>query len=265
MQAAANLRNIYDSIFKYRYVVYSFVYTNVKLRYRRSYLGFVWTLLAPMLHYIMIGLMMNLLLRSKMDSYLTYYFSGAIYFSLVNGVLSKAPAILINNEHYIKKIPVPKIIFILNVVCYELVNFTLSGLTLGIIGAAMGKLVLSPWILTSLLALVLLAIFLFGIACMLSVLTVYFRDFNHIIPVLLQALFFVTPVTYSKEMIPPEFHWIVKINPVSYFLDVFRTPLLTGESPDLRAIAVILIASIVSFLIGIDVVRRFDNKIVFKL
>ncbi len=252
-------------VWKYRYVVYSFVYTNVKIRYRRSYLGFLWTILAPLLHYAVIGVMMSMLLKNRMENFYAYYFSGAVFFSVINGVVGRAPFVMIQNEHFIKKIYLPKIIFLLNVVCYELTNFVLSSTALIGIGILSGAFHFHLTIPLAFLALVFLALFLLGVSSILSVVAVYFRDFTYITPVLLQAAFFVTPIAFNAEMLPEKARWLIWWNPLYYFLEMFRLPLVYGEVPAAKFYLVAGGLSLSMLMIGLLVLKKFDNRIVFKL
>ncbi len=171
---------------------------------------------------------------------------------------------MIGNEHYIKKTFVPKTIFILNVVCYEFANFFLSALGLVVFGAMFGAVELHPTIPLSILALGFALVFLLGIASFISVATVYFRDFDYIIPVAMQALFFVTPITYDMSMIPEKRAWIITYNPFYYFVEIFRQPLL-GQVPSWNFYGIVAATSLVTCFLGLWCLRHFENKIVFKL
>lgn len=252
-------------VYRFRYVTISSVQNNLKLRYRRSFLGFIWTLLAPMLHYIVIGLVFNLIMAQKRPDYFVYYFSGALFFAIVTGVLNRAPLVFIQNEHFIKKIYVPKLTFILNGVSIEVTNFLLSTTSLILIGLAFGYFHLSFMVLFSLVAVFFVSLLLLGLSCFISVLTVYFRDFTHIIPVIVQALFFITPVIYDQSMIPERYHWLLKLNPFYYYLKLFRMPLLEGQIPSYTLYIYTFAFSLLCFLLGILFIKYFENKIVFKL
>lgn len=255
----------FKEVYRFRYVVYSFVQTNLKLRYRRSALGFIWTVLAPMLHYIVIGLVFSVLMGNRRADYFVYYFSGALFFALITGVLNRAPMVFIANENFIKKIYIPKLTFILNAVSIELTNFLLSGTSLILLGILMGKFVLSPYIVLSLIPVFLAAVALLGLSCLLSVAAVYFRDLTHIIPVVIQAAFFATPVIYDESMIPLKYHWLITYNPAYYFLKLFRVPLLEQRLPDANSYGIATTFSVICLLLGLWVVKKFENKIVFKL
>lgn len=251
--------------YRYRYVTYSFVETNLKLRYRRSSLGFIWTVLAPMLHYIVIGLMFSLIMGSKRPDYFVYYFSGALFFAIISGVMNRAPNIFISNEHFIKKIYIPKLTFVLNAVCIEATNFFLSASSLILLGVLLGKFHLSIYLPMALIPVLMAAVTLLGVSCLISVLSVYFRDFQHIMPVALQALFFATPIVYDETMIPEQYHWIMTYNPISYFLKMFRQPLLEQTLPSFQTYLSGFIFSVIILILGLWIVKKFDNKIVFKL
>lgn len=252
-------------VYRYRYVTISNVQNNLKLRYRRSILGFIWTLLAPMLHYIVIGLVFNLIMGQKRSDYFVYYFSGALFFAVITGILNRAPFVFIQNEHFLKKIYVPKLTFILNGVFIEVTNFLLSATSLILIGLAFGYFHLSFMVLFSFVAVFLVTLLLLGISCFLSILTVYFRDFTHIVPVIVQALFFITPVIYDQSMIPTHYHWLLKLNPFYYYLKLFRMPLLEGEIPSYTLYIYCFGFSLACFGLGVLIIKYFENKIVFKL
>lgn len=254
-----------SEIYRFRYVTFSYIENTLKLRYRRSFLGFVWTVLAPMLNYLVMGLVFTFIMQNRIPNYFTYYFSGAVFFAIISSSLNRAPNFLLANEHFIKKIYLPKIIFVLNGTLYEVVNFILSASALIILGMFAGKLDLSWHSLLIVIPIFMIAFFLIGVGCLISVATVYFRDLIHIVPVLLQATFFLTPVIYEESMVPEAYRFLVKLNPFYYFLEIYRRPLVFHEVPELKYYLICLALSIVSLLSGLLVIKKFDNRIIFKL
>jgi ABC-2 type transport system permease protein/lipopolysaccharide transport system permease protein len=252
-------------LYKYRYVTFSYVQTALKHRYRRSKLGFIWTVAAPLSHYLVIGLMLSVILKGARPDYFTYYFAGAVFFSFVTGVLARAPSIMIGNENFIKKVPVPKMIYVLNHVFFEAINFILTAGTLFIIGLLLQKVHLDLTFISTLFVIVFTAITLIGVGCALSIITVYFRDMNLIIPVVLQALFFVTPITFEVKMLPEHLHWIIALNPLWYYLEAFRRPLLGEGFAPANYYFGILAFSLFWLWLGSWLLMKYDNRIIFKL
>lgn len=265
MSIVASLKQEFKDTYRYRYVSYSYIQTNLRLRYRRSYLGFVWTVLAPLLNYLVMGLVFSLLMHNRMEGFFPHYFSGAVFFAVIASVINRSPSFLISNEHFIKKIYLPKLTFVLNGTLYEFANFSLSILALFVLGAFAGQLNLSLYSFLALIPLFLILFFLIGMGCIISVATVYFRDLNHIIPVGIQSLFFLTPILYEKSMIPEKYQFLIDWNPIYYFLETFRQPLIYGNAPPINYYAICFALALTSFTLGLLTIKKFDNRIVFKL
>ena len=169
------------------------------------------------------------------------------------------------NETYIKKIYLPKIIYILNTCAYEFTNFTLSALTLFTLGCVVGALHFSPSLLVIPLQLPLLALTLLGISALFSVAGVFFRDLVYIIPQMTQALFFLTPIIYKPDIFPPWLQTLIQFNPFYHLIELFRTPITEGQlaAPEHYFFAIGF--AIVSFGLGYYTIKKYDNRIIFKL
>jgi ABC-type polysaccharide/polyol phosphate export permease len=252
-------------LYRYRWVTYSFVRSTLLLRYRRSLLGFVWSLLNPILNYIVVGFVFYMLSRGLTPNYFVYMFTGSAIFNLVSITANSATMIMLSNEHYIKKIYMPKSIFVLNSVLFELVNFIFSMTALIILGLIMGKITLSLSLLSLPFVLFFIILFNFGIASLLSVSTVFFRDFVHITPILTQALFFGTPILYTMELAPVEFRDFITYNPIFYLITCFREPFYSSQLAEPINYIVLVSLSLAVFIIGFLTLKHNENRIVFRL
>jgi len=192
-------------------------------------------------------------------------FTGSAIFNLISVTTNTSPLIMLANEPYIKKIYLPKSIFILNAILFELVNFIFSISALVILGLIWGKLTFS-WSLFSIpFVLFFILLLNFGIASFLSVTTVFFRDFVHITPIITQATFFATPILYSLDLIPPQYQAIMKFNPFFHVVKCFREPLYSGELAGPINYLVLILGSLSIFFLGFWVLKRNENRIVFRL
>lgn len=257
--------NEIKELYRYRWVTHSFVKSTLLLRYRRSFLGFFWSLLNPILNYIVVGFVFYMLSRGTTPNYFIYFFTGSAIFNLFSVTTNAAPLIMISNEQYIKKIYLPKSIFILNTILFEVVNFIFSISALILLGLAFGRLDFN-WSLLSLpLVVFFVMLFNFGIAAFLSVTTVFYRDFVHITPILTQAAFFATPILYSPDLAPPEFQPFIEWNPFFHVVQCFREPFYSGHLAQPLNYAVLSVGSILIFLFGFWILKRNENRIVFRL
>ncbi len=253
--------------YKYRYVIYNFVYTSLKVRYKRSVLGYLWTVLAPMAYYFTLAFIFSYGLRAVKPgtNYYVYMFSGAVIFSAISSIINQSCNIMFTNESYIKKIYVPKLVFVLNVVFYEVTNFLLILVAILILGFVFHQIPPSYVYFFSLIPVLLAVFFASGIAIIMSIATVYFRDLAHITPVVLNACFFLTPIMYYKEAAPPI---LVKLNyfsPFYYFVELFRTPFLLNQLPGMKLLFVCACFTFFTFFSGLYLLTKFNNRIIFKL
>jgi ABC-type polysaccharide/polyol phosphate export permease len=160
---------------------------------------------------------------------------------------------------------VPKLVFVLNVVLVELVNFIFGFIAVFLLGLIFQKVHLSLSLLLVPFLVLIALIFMIGMAIFISVACVYFRDLVHVIPVLMQVAFFGTPIMYLKDDMPPKFQQLIQFNPLYYFVKCFRAPIYEGAMTGPKPLLFITAVSIFIFCSGLVFLKKFDNRIVFKL
>lgn len=236
----------------------------LKLRYNRSVLGYLWSLLAPMGYFITIGVVFMYLMKSTIPHYFFFMLSGSIFYNYLSMVINTSTGTMLVNENFIKKIYMPKLVFILSNVLLESVNFLLSLLSLLILTIITGSITFTFQTFLIIFPITLAFIFLVGISCMLSLATVFFRDLMHIVPVIMQAFFFVTPIFYEIKAMGDIGKYML-FNPFYYFIEIFRKLLYNNQYPMLFDVLICTVISFTTFILGLYLLRKFENKIVFKL
>lgn len=254
-----------EKIYKYRYVISSYVIINLRMRYRRSFIGFLWTIIAPLLQYLIIAIVFMYAMKTAQEGFFPYFFTGSIIFNVLSITLQRAPTIMLANEIYIKKIYLPKIIYVLNTCTYELTNFFLAAGALWIMGLALQQVFLSWALLTLPLSIINLILTLIGISATLSISGVFFRDLSYILPQIMQACFFLTPIIYRLEVFPERLQKIIHLNPFYHLIETFRVPITEGKLASSEHYLISTLFSIIVFIFGYLVIKKFDNKIIFKL
>lgn len=255
------LQELKDS-YRYREVVYNYVYTTLTSKYKRSLLGYVWTVLAPLLKYFVMGSVFYYIGKQSNPLFYPHMFAGSVFFGFFQAVILNGSTVFINNEHYIKKIYIPKLTFIFNLVFFELVNFGLILMGLAILGIFTGHFVAGSHLPLVIIPILFSIILLTGAALILGIATVYFRDLTQITDILMQCLFFASPVLTFPEQLP---QWLVHWNPMFYFLELFRAPLVHNKLPDSTHVLICGVFSLSTFALGLLMLRRFANRIVYKL
>lgn len=124
---------------------------------------------------------------------------------------------------------------------------------------------LTPYILLYPIVLAVQYVLLIGISLIVSSITVYFRDLQHFIGVILQLLFYATPIVYSLETIPENFRWILKINPMTYIIEGYRNIFYNQQMPNMKMLGVLLIVGIITCVIGYLIFNKLQKRFAEEL
>jgi len=247
-----------------RNVLWQLVAQQLILRYRRTALGYVWTLINPLLMMSVMAVVFSALFKADLRTFAVFLFAGMIPWNFFSSVVSQSGTAYINNEGLIKKIYLPKAIFPLSIAFALLIDSVLSFLALfAIILALSGS--LSWHVLFIPVAFLLLFLFALGLGLVMSVATVFFRDLQHVILIAMQGLFFLTPILYKHSALAGKVGWLVGLNPVTPYIELFRAPLTDGRLPSGSVILQTVIISAVALAVGLFVFLRQEKKIVFRL
>jgi ABC-type polysaccharide/polyol phosphate export permease len=226
-------------LWKYRDLAGILVEKELKLRYRRSVLGFAWTMLNP--HKFPVFLLSALLPWN--------FFSQ----SLTGGSLS-----IVHNESLLKNVYTPRAIYPIALVASHLVNLVLAFVPLILVMFWQGA-PLTWSVLALPLCLAILALFTTGVVLAFSAWTVFFRDLRQILEVGLQALFYLIPIIYPLTVIPARYLWAFEWNPLVHLIQPFRSIFLHGAWPSPVNLAVGGACAVVAFVVGLSVFRRHES------
>ena len=251
-------------IWKFRELLKSLVVNELRLRYRRSVLGFLWSMLNPLLMMIVLTLVFSTVMRFNRDDYWALLFAGLLPWIFFAQSISLSLMSIVGKGSLLKKVYIPKATIPLAAVLSCLVNFLLSFVPLLLIMIVMGREMNSSLLFLP-VAVVLLALFACGFAFLFSCLNVFFRDFTHMTEVLLQAWFYVTPVIYTVDMVPAEYRAPFTWNPMFYLVECFRAPILHGVLPDGEIIGIAAFSAIIAMVVGFYVFLRFERHFILRI
>ncbi len=252
---------IIREIYGYRELLFELVKRDLKIKYRRSSLGIIWSVLNPLLFMVITTIIFSTMFKNQIENFPIYFLSGQVMYAFFAESTGLAQMGLIQNGSLIKKVYTPKYIFPLSKICFSLVNTSFSLIAVLIIIIIMGY----DLPLTSTLffiPVILIFLFSIGIGLLLSTLTVFYRDILHIYGVFLSLLSFFSATFYPIEIIPATFRGMVEYNPVYVFINYFRVLVLYGQLPDFKLNALAITYTVLSLLIGYKVYKKNENKIV---
>lgn len=254
-----------DQLRRFWPVVQNMVVQDLRVRYQRSVLGFFWTLLNPILMMATMTVVFANLLGVGNDwkLYAIYIFSGQVPWLFLAGSLNDCAFCIIQNEGLIRKIYLPKLIFPLNRVLFNLVNFVLSLTALFLLLVPMGARFHWPMLLLP-VSIGLFACFLFGFGILVAVLNTFYRDCSHLVGVFLQAWYFTTPIIYEAQLYKTN-PWFLTLNPAYAFIRQFHMIIRDGMWPDPATMLISTCLAIVSLGAGYAAYKVHEKKLVFRL
>jgi len=258
------LRIVFTELYARRSVLYQLVWQQMILRYRRTALGYLWTLINPLLMMSVMVVVFATLFKVGLRDFAVFLVAGMIPWNCFNAIVTQSGSSFINNENLIKKIYLPKIIFPLSVSSGFFIDSMLSFCVLFALLAAFGR-GMSLAVFFIPIAYLLLFLFAFGIGLITSVATVFVRDLQQMILIAMQGLFFLTPILYRHETLTGKIGWLVGLNPIAPFIELFRLPLYLATWPSPLLIAKAASISLVAISLGLAVLLWQEKKIVYRL
>lgn len=249
---------------KYRSLLNELVVRDIKVKYKRSVLGILWTLLNPLLTMVVLTIVFSNLFRYDIENFPVYLITGQVMFNFFSESTSMAMGSIIGNSALIKKVYIPKYIFPLSRVLSSFVNL-LFALVAVIILMIFMKIKITTAVLFIPLAFIYILVFSIGIGFLLSSINVFFRDTQHLYGVLLTAWMYLTPIFYPVDIIPIKYKWIVELNPLYYMVDYFRQCVLYGNIPSLQLNLICILACSISIIVGLWAFYKNQDKFILYI
>ena len=250
---------------KYEFLFFTLIQKQFILRYRRTLLGYLWNILNPLIALTILALVFSRLFGQDPREFAIFLFSGLVAFNFFSASLSIGSTTFLMHHGLMDKVYVPKILFPLTVITSAAIDSFLVFIALLLVMFFLGSPVsLSLLVLpVSYLALI---IFTFGLTLIVSITTVFFRDFQQVLPYILQSLFFLSPILYPKtNFTDPIMSLILNINPISVYVELFRAPINEGRAPDLVFFYYGFSYGLVSLAVGLFIFLKCKHLIICRL
>ncbi len=255
---------------KDRFILQQLVSKDFKLRYRRSVLGVVWSVLNPLLMMIVMSFVFSYFLRgSSVENYPLYLIVGNITFSLMNESTSAGLRSIIDAAPLLKKVRVDRWVFPVQKVFSAAFNFSFSLIAVAVVMLFFR--VVPTWhIVWMVPALALLMVFCMGISLLIGSLAVFFRDMIHLWSVVITAWTYLTPIFWDLSLLTgSSAPWfviaVVKLNPMYNYLEMMRCAIVYQTSPDPAVIALCAVWAVALLALGFFVFRRTEHKFILYI
>lgn len=258
----------FSDIWRLRYFWMALVRNDLRTRYRRSVIGIGWSLLQPIAMTVVLCAVFSQLMKQDIRTFAPYLLSGLTFWGFMTAVITQGCHCFFQGESYIRQHPAPLAIYPLRITLGAGFHFLLG----------LGIAILLVWCvagfgnLSALLSLVptLLLLFIIGwsLSVCMGIANVMFQDSQHLIEVLMQIMFYITPIFWSPEILlgkRPGLAWLLSLNPFAVLLRLIREPILNGQIPTISTMAMGASLGLLTVSVASLILWRFEKRLIFYL
>ena len=261
LKEGKNFRIYLQVLKKYRFLLEDMVVRDIKLKYRRSVIGLLWSILNPLLMMVVITAVFQNLFRFEIENFAVYYLTGWVVFNFITEATSGAMTSIMGASALIRKVYIPKYIFPMQKCIFSFVNMLFSLVALFVVMLVL-KVEFTWNLLLIPIPLVLALVFSIGLGMILSTVAVFFRDMIHLYGIFTMVWMYLTPIIYPEEILVGAMQTIMKMNPMYYYVDYFRQLTLYGTLPGVESLLVMCGCSVISLLLGVAVFKKKQDRFI---
>lgn len=273
----STIRDLYAA----RELLVNLTLRDLRGRYRRSTLGWLWSLVTPLATILIFTVVFRFFLRievppgdpSGVDSFALFLVTGLVSWNFIANSVNGSMDVLVGNGNLIKRVYFPRAVLVAASVGSATVTLGIELAVLCVVMLLAGSPFL-PLLPVLVLLVVLQAVFVLGLALALSVLNVYFRDLQYVVAIVLQLAFYAAPIIYSTDFVPERavllgfdlpLASLYHLNPAVRFVEAFRDVLYDARVPPLTTLLAIALSATVSIVVGMLVFRRLEPRLAEEL
>ncbi len=253
-----------DRLLQNRFILSELVKKGIRLKYRRSYLGILWSLLEPLLTMIVLTIVFGTLMGEHDKSFPVYILSGRLLYGFFSQSTTAALKSIRANSSIIKKVYVPKMLYPLSSILFNFIIFMISLIVLALVSVVLGvyPTIYLIQVVVSLIVLLLLSL---GCGLILSTIGVFFRDMEYLWTVALMLIMYTCAIFYrANRLLTSKWGFVLKANPLFCVIQTFRSAIF-GEMMNMKYLLYALGFSIISIIIGVVAFKKNEDKFILEI
>lgn len=261
------IKDYFSRIFKARYFLLHLVKWDIKYKFRRSFLGIIWTIVQPLMLTVIIALVFGFVFHQPMKTYAPYILSGLLVWDVINGAVITNSYSFMQGESYIRQYAHPIALYPLRAAMVGITTFVIACLALFI-----WILVIYPEnLLVAITALPLAAFLYFILAWSISIISshihIRYRDYPYVMALIMQALWYFSPVFFQESMFTSNevLHRLFLLNPITHALFLIRKPFLEGCFANVMSYIYVICVAIIFFVIAWYVNKKCEKRVIYYL
>ncbi len=258
------MKKYIDNFLKFKPLLTELVARDIKIKYRRSVLGVLWTILNPLCMMVILSIVFSNIFKFDVENFPLYVLSGQVIFNFYNDATSSSMTSILSASSLIKKVYVPKYLFVLSRIVSSFINLMASFCAL-LVMMLVTRAELHWEMILSVIPLTMVIGFSLGIGLILAALTVRFRDIMHLYSVFITGLMYLTPVIYPMSILPSTIKRIVMLNPLTNYLVMFRDVVFDCTLPSVNDILIGFVEMVLALGIGVWIFYKKQDEFILNL
>ncbi len=264
------MKDLFLAVWRYRFFIASSIRNELRLRFIRSKLGALWMIIHPLAQVLIFATILSEVLSAKLPgidnkyAYALYLMAGTLGWALFTDAITRSLTLFIDNGNLMKKMAFPRICLPLITGGVVLVNSVLLLLAILLVFAVLGHYPQEQVLWLPVLMLLTLS-FAMSLGMLLGVLNVFMRDIGQVVPVILQAWFWLTPIVYNINILPDRVHQLFLYNPLYPLVTSYQNVLLYNKPPVWGDLVWLIVGTVVLVLAALVVFRRASPEMVDAL
>lgn len=258
------MKKYIDNLIQYKFLLSELVKKGIKLKYRRSYLGILWSLLEPLLTMIVLTIVFGTLYGNTDRTFPVYILSGRLLYGFYSTATKGALKSVRANGGMIKKLYVPKYLYPLSSVIFNYIIFLISLIVLAAVSVVLG---IRPtvYLLQAPVPLILILILSYGCGMLLATIGVFFRDMEYLWSVVLMIIMYTCAIFYYPEkLLKSGWFWILKYNPLFCIISLFRNSLF-GEPMNLEYLIYSCVFCVAVTVLGVFCFKKKQDDFILYI
>lgn len=256
--------NVFKEIYNYRELLKTNIKKEIRGKYKGSWLGVLWTFLNPLLMLVVYAFVFPYILRVNVDNYTIFMIVALIPWNFFTTAIQSGTGSVVANGNILKKVYFPREIIPISITTSQLVNFLITCIIMAVFIIFSGVGFSVHALLFPLLVLI-QYILILGLTFILSALTVFVRDIDHFVSVILMLGFYATPIVYQGEMLPKKFQIFLKLNPMAQLVEAYRSILYYHRMPDITMLVIWGLGSVALLVVGYLIFKKLEKSFVEEL
>lgn len=253
-----------NNFLKFQPLLSELVARDIKIKYRRSVLGVLWTLLNPLFMMIILSIVFSNIFKFEVENFPLYVLSGQVIFNFFNDATTNSMTSIISSASLIKKVYVPKYLFVLSRVVSSVINLMAAFTALLLVMVAT-RIELHWTAFLAFIPLFMVVGFSLGVGLILAALTVKFRDIMHLYSVFTTGLMYLTPIIYPMNILPERIKQVVMLNPLTNYLIMFRNLMLNNTLPSWSSILIGIVEMVIVLILGVYVFYKKQDEFILNI